>query len=156
MNGKRNAHSAVGAAERAVMGTDFAGQNSLSNLSTHLEARPELFISSLLLHGEENAIPTAHLVQLAGVKSARELQNKIASERGKGALILSSCRNGGGYFLPAEGEAGREEIKAFIRTLKARALNTIRALKTAMAEIGEMMVLEDIYPHGQLDRSDLQ
>lgn len=154
MNKKKNAHPTVGAAERAAMGADFAGQNSHCNLSTHSEARPELFISSLLLHGEDHAIPTADLVRLAGVKSARELQNRIAFERDRGALILSSCRNGGGYFLPADGEAGRQEIKAFIRTLNARALNTIRAFKAAMAELGETAELENVDPQRQLNRRD--
>jgi hypothetical protein len=82
-----------------------------------------------LSQGAENALSTADLVKLTGVKSARELQAMIARERADGCLILSSNR--GGYFRPSDGEKGQLEIVAFCRTLLARALNTIKALKTA-------------------------
>ncbi len=85
----------------------------------------------MLLQGEQNAISSTELVRLTGFKSVRELQNEIARERETGALILSTCRNGGGYFLPSPGEAGRREISAFVATLRARAINTLRALKAA-------------------------
>lgn len=85
----------------------------------------------MLLQGEQNALPSGELVRLTGFKSVRELQNEIAREREAGALILSSCRGGGGYFLPAPGEAGQREISAFVATLRARALNTLRVLKAA-------------------------
>lgn len=60
-----------------------------------------------------------------------KLMTEIAREREAGALILSTCRNGGGYFLPSDGDAGKREIAAFVATLRARALNTLRALKAA-------------------------
>ena len=95
------------------------------------QLRKQGLVESLLLHGEENALPSSQLVRLTGFRSVRELQNEIASEREAGALILSTCRGGGGYFLPSDGEVGKREIAAFVATLRARALNTLRALKTA-------------------------
>ena len=48
-----------------------------------------------------------------------------------GALILSKSGSGGGYYLPDDGEAGRREIAAFVRTVNARAVNSLRTLKAA-------------------------
>lgn len=93
------------------------------------------YIEALLLRGEQNAIPSNELVRLAGVRSVRELQNQIAREREAGALILSTCRGGGGYFRPAPGEAGKQEIAAFVSTLASRAIGTLRALKSAKREL---------------------
>lgn len=88
-------------------------------------------VSDFLRHGQASAISTAELVKLTGATSARDLQMKIAAEREQGHLILSSCRKGGGYFLPAEGAEGREEISRFVATLQARAIHTLRALRDA-------------------------
>lgn len=95
-------------------------------------------VYDLIPQGEANAISTAALVRLTGMKSARELQARIANERGQGFLILSTCRNGGGYFKPSDGETGQREIAAFVNTLRARAANTFRALYAARAALAVM------------------
>lgn len=91
------------------------------------------FIASLLLPGAENAIPTRRLVELAGCISARQLQTMIAEERERGTVILS--RTGGGYYLPSEGEKGRQEMRDFVSTINARAINTLRAAASAKAAL---------------------
>lgn len=106
-------------------------KNNLSESDCNIIKEKKQMVFDLLPKGEEHAIRTSELVHLAGVRSARELQNRIATERDEGALILSSCRNGGGYYRPSDGEQGQQEIAAFIRTLRARALNTLSAIKTA-------------------------
>lgn len=88
-------------------------------------------IVDLLLAGRENAIPSKDLAKLAGLSSVRELQRLIARERATGAVILSTCESGGGYFLPA----CQDEIRAFVRTLDARAKNTNCALRSARAAL---------------------
>lgn len=130
MNTKRKARPAGSAAGQAEMGTALMGTVPCNKFTTSV-TRKQGLIESLLLQGEENAISSSDLVNLTGVKSVRELQLIIAQEREAGALILSSCRGGGGYFLPSDGEVGKREIAAFVATLRARALNTLRALKTA-------------------------
>ena len=130
MNAKRKARFAGSAAERAEVGTALTGKIPYDNFTTSV-TRKQGLIESLLLQGEENAISSGDLVNLTGVKSTRELQLIISQEREAGALILSTCRGGGGYFLPSDGEMGKREIAAFVATLRARALNTLRALKTA-------------------------
>lgn len=126
---KRAAHGA-GTPGRQETAT-FDRATAFQGKSITPSARKQGFIESLLLQGEENALPSGELVRLTGFKSVRELQNEIAREREAGALILSTCRGGGGYFLPAPGEAGQREIGAFVATLRARALNTLRVLKAA-------------------------
>ena len=91
--------------------------------------KTEFPIMSLLSVGKENAISTADLVQLTGCKSARELQERIAYERNHGAVICSG--SGRGYWKPKD----RQEIQEFVRTMDARALNTLRAAKSARAAL---------------------
>lgn len=89
------------------------------------------FVEALLPRGEKNAVRTAQLVALTGYRGARELQKQIEAERKHGALILSKGGSGGGYYLPDNGEAGRREIAAFVRTVNARAVNSLKMLKAA-------------------------
>ena len=93
-------------------------------------------IESLLLHGEENAISTQELLSLTKIQSARCLQKQIEQERARGALILSA--SDGGYFLPDDGEKGYRELSAFVRTLRSRAVNTLRTLKAANKALQRM------------------
>lgn len=88
-------------------------------------------ITDLLPEGRENAIPSKMLAELAGASSVRELQKRIARERADGAVILSTCEAGGGYFRPASSQ----EIQVFIGTLEARARNTHGALRSAKAAL---------------------
>lgn len=104
-----------------------------------------MLVIEWLLTGEENAITTADLLRLTGLRNARELRAQISKERGEGHLILSSCRGRGGYFMPSEGAEGRAEVERFCATLRARAVNTLRALQSARKALG---VLE-----GQLELS---
>lgn len=106
-------------------------------------------IFDLLPQGEQNAISSKSLAELVGVASVRELQSVIAQERDNGALILSTCRGGGGYFRPSPGDKGRAEIERYIATLRARALNTLRILRSAKAAVATAEVA------GQVDMDDL-
>lgn len=95
-------------------------------------------IITLLPRGRANAIKSADLARLAGMSNIRQLQAKIARERDAGAVILSTCRNGGGYYLPAEGEEGRSEVSEYVRTLRARALHTLQAVRSAQSILREI------------------
>ena len=96
------------------------------------------FVEAFLPQGEANAVCTAQLVALTGYRSSRELQKEIERERAAGALILSRSGDGGGYFLPDTGEAGKREIAAFVRTVNARAVNSLRTLKAARRALAEL------------------
>lgn len=86
-------------------------------------------IEKFLLEGKRNAIKSQKLADLVGCKSIRELQEVIAAERAAGAVILSTCQNGGGYFLPVPGD--KREVIEFTHTLRRRAKNTLAAIESA-------------------------
>lgn len=91
-------------------------------------------ITDYLPTGKENAIPSKALADMLGFDTVRELQKAIERERQAGAVILSTCTDGGGYFLPAN----ESEIRAFIRTLSNRAKNTHRSMESAQDALDEM------------------
>ena len=80
-----------------------------------------------LSEGKKNAIPAKDLTDLLGLGSVRELQQEISKERAAGAVILSTCQEGGGYYLPKNDQ----EVQEFIRTLESRGKNTLAALRSA-------------------------
>ncbi len=100
-------------------------KNKHNRVHTIQNGNSEYKIASLLPVGKENAISTKDLVQLTGCSSARELQQYIALERSKGAVICSSTT--GGYFLPAN----HKETAEFCKALENRAKNTFLALRSA-------------------------
>lgn len=106
-------------------------------------------IFDLLPQGEQNAISSKSLAEIVGAPSVRELQSRVAVERENGALILSTCRGGGGYFRPSPGNEGRAEIEKYIRTLRMRALNTLRVLRSAKEAVARSEIA------GQVDMGDL-
>lgn len=88
------------------------------------------YFETLLPRGAENAVSTAALLELTGIRTARRLRMAISDAREAGAVILSSSD---GYFLPADGEKGRKEAEAFIATITAKGAATIRASDSARA-----------------------
>lgn len=134
MNTKEKAHPAGSAARRADMGNAVTGNIPLQDCTTPSQpAQASVF--DRLPQGEENAIQAKELARQCGFKGARDLQHAIALERETGALILSTCRHGGGYYRPSDGEAGKREINSFVATLASRAINTLRAIKAARREL---------------------
>ena len=91
-------------------------------------------ISEYLPTGKENAIPSRALADMLGFDTVSELQKAIERERQSGAVILSTCTEGGGYFLPAN----ETEIREFIRTLSNRAKNTRRSMESALDALDGM------------------
>lgn len=84
-------------------------------------------IESLLPIGRENAVTTENLIRMSGCGSARELQQHIAYEREHGAIICSG--SGCGYWKPKD----MQEVRQFVKTMDARAINIFKATKSARA-----------------------
>jgi hypothetical protein len=122
-----SAATLTGAGNQRLVTAFETQEDNITNGSTRQPGE----IEKLLRRGESNAIKVAELGRLAGGLNNRALRRQIEQERLDGALILSTVRNGGGYFLPSEGEAGQREIAAYINTLTARAVNTFRTLRVA-------------------------
>ena len=138
MHKTEKSRPAASPAEREAESTGTNTSFPVSDNNTEkTETQAAFFIASLLPCGEENAIKTKELLRLTGFSTSRELQEQIHAERRAGALILSKCHDGGGYFMPSEGERGKTEIRAFERTLRRRAANTFAALKAAKAALKE-------------------
>lgn len=83
-------------------------------------------VQSVLQYGIENAMSADDLVELLGLGEKRNLQKQIASERAAGAVILTDFERGG-YYLSND----PDELKRFIRTLQAKAANTMKAVRSA-------------------------
>ena len=139
MREQKKTRPAGGTAEQADQEKRRESGNSQCHSSTgNTCGQDDGMIYSLLLEGAENAVTAKELAKMAGLPNVRQLQEEIARERDAGAVILSTCRNGGGYYLPAEGDTGRREIEEYIRTLKSRALNTLRAIRSARAALSDL------------------
>lgn len=91
-------------------------------------------IVEFLKKGKQNAIPSKQLAKMTGCGSVRDLRDLVAKERQRGAVILSTSRNSGGYYLPADAE----EVREFVRTLDARARHTFLALRSARKYLREL------------------
>ena len=90
-------------------------------------------IYNILSKGAENAVACIALLQRRGIETVIKLQKIIAHERAGGELILSKSR--AGYFLPADGPKGQMEIAEFIGILRSRAINALKALRSAKAAL---------------------
>lgn len=90
-------------------------------------------VAAILPHGAENAVSSKELMRALGLESIRSLRSHIVAERAAGALILSSTS--GGYFLPSEGEKGREEIRHFVNVVQSKAISLLCAARPARAAL---------------------
>ena len=91
-------------------------------------------VVEFLKRGKQKAIPSKQLAKMVGCKNVRDLRALISKERQQGAVILSTSRNGGGYYLPSDAD----EVREFIRTLDARARHTFLALRSARKYLKEL------------------
>ena len=109
----------------------------------HIMAGPDVQgIADILPHGAENAIISAEVMRLCGIAGIRQLRAAIAEERAAGALILSNTT--GGYYLPAEGNQGREEMQHFVNTVRSKALALLSAARPIRAALRVMDGQESI------------
>lgn len=90
-------------------------------------SQEECLLEKYLRQGADQAIKADVLADLIGVNK-RQIGIIVSKARENDAIILSS---GDGYFLPSEGEKGREEAKHFINSVSKRAANTFAALQSA-------------------------
>lgn len=108
---------------------------------TTASAKAQVVVPSLR-KGTEDAVSTNELLDHTGCSCVRNLRALVAEERAKGAIILTTST--GGYFLPADGEQGREEMARFVSMMCAKALNTLKAAKPAQAALRVLNGQEEI------------
>ena len=97
--------------------------------------RQEGKIFSLLLAGEQNAIPASDLTTLAGYKNQRSMRLAIDHEPEIGLPVLASEN---GYFRPSPGPAGIAEVKRFLRRQDARAASNRRTTHLIRVQLREI------------------
>lgn len=134
MSEKENAPVRVRARTRAGQ-EKRQGEAALSYAdctTTAASSQPGGQISTLLMEGEQNALPAADLARLAGFKNDRPLRAAIDRERARGALILASDN---GYFRPACGDRGITELRRFIRRMDARCTANRLSTRSARAAL---------------------
>ena len=126
MSNKKSTRPSAATPERAMTNKGDKTTSPICNFNTDFHRIQS--IEAILRRGEEGKLRTSFLTAITGM-SKRQLQAEITKEREAGVPILSTCRGEGGYFLPAEGEQGQKEIEACLRTLRARAIRTLKAVK---------------------------
>ena len=84
--------------------------------------------ATILHKGAENGQTTDELRRMLGVSETRVIRHLIAQERAAGAVILSGIT---GYYLPDDGEKGRQEAAAFVASITAKGISTLRAADSA-------------------------
>lgn len=75
--------------------------------------------------GAENAIPMSELANIIGV-SARTLRQQITDERRSGVPILSHTGITHGYYLPADGDKGIEEMADYSKRQRMRGASAFK------------------------------
>lgn len=123
MSKKENAPSIAGTTEEAVeeIFSFLADTSSVCNSTT--AGGNNAILSGILGYGEENAVKGEDICSVFGI-DRRKMYALIRSERKHGVLILASNE---GYFLPdnTDPDKARREIKSFLRTFTARAIDTL-------------------------------
>lgn len=97
-----------------------------------------------LPQGKENAISSTELCAILGFENTRALQLDIARARENGQVILSATT--GGYYLPKD----NAEIEEFIAILRARAINTFKALKSARKRLEKLAGQETLFEESEV------
>lgn len=96
-------------------------------------------VRDALFYGRGNAIPSKALAKSLGFRSVRDLQKVVEAERAAGAVILCDSQ-GAGYYLSDD----PGELRRFIRTLNARAKNTVRAAESAQRALSNLTGQESL------------
>lgn len=71
-------------------------------------------IENYLCKGKERKRTKAELCLCMNV-TTRQLRKIIEDDRKSGLIVLSTADNGGGYFLPDDGEKGKSELAIWYR-----------------------------------------
>lgn len=83
--------------------------------------------SKILSYGKDNSISANELQMIMGFDNPRSLRSDIHKARLSGQVILSTCKESGGYYLPANDG----EVQEFIATYSSQALSLLRVLRSA-------------------------
>lgn len=89
---------------------------------------------AILPTGRENAVKARKLAAALGLRT-RDLTRLVHDARAAGAVILSAFSDNGGFFLPAPGQIGIDEISDFVASMDKRARQIFVAAKSARSAL---------------------
>lgn len=141
MSKRKNPHPAGGTAEQGKHGKSGETSSSFDFTSGGGVRQGKIF--SMLLQGEEHAIPGPELARMAGV-SPRKLRLMVDEERLKHPI----CASDNGYFLHDDGHKGILELRKFLWRQDSRCAANRRVSKSARAAL---RALEKAPLEGQCD-----
>lgn len=131
MSKNKNPHPAGGTAEQGKHGKSGETISNINFTSGGAGSQGRIF--SLLLRGEENAIPGPELARMANV-NPRTLRLMVDQER----LKYPICASDSGYFLHDDGHKGILELRKFLRRQDSRCAANRRVTKSARAALKEL------------------
>lgn len=88
-------------------------------------------VNELLKIGKSNIMTSEELINALKLSGTRELVSIVQKERQQGAVILSTCGNGGGYYLPET----EQELKEFIKSMDRRKSELDKSTASARKEL---------------------
>ena len=88
-------------------------------------------VNELLKIGKSNIMTSEELINSLKLSGTRELVSIVQKERQQGAVILSTCGNGGGYYLPET----EQELKEFIKSMDRRKSELDKSTASARKEL---------------------
>ena len=88
-------------------------------------------VNELLKIGKSNIMTSEELINTLKLSGTRELVSIVQKERQQGAVILSTCGNGGGYYLPET----EQELKEFIKSMDRRKSELDKSTASARKEL---------------------
>lgn len=100
------------------------------NTNTALSDNEELILVQIK-QGAQNAIIGRELARLTSLPP-RKVRRLIQGMRDASIPILSDMEQGGGYYLPADGEEGERELERFIRQQRAQAFRRLKTVSVIM------------------------
>lgn len=96
-------------------------------------------IKELLGVGKANIKTTHELMVALKIDNPRVIKQLVNQERKDGAVILSSCGNTGGYYLPSTDDKSKEqELKEFINTMNRRKKELTKTTASAVEELKKL------------------
>jgi len=136
MNSKRKENRLNAGTSKAVRGTNQSRKTDFhSGINSNIccgksQFQVEKALQDLGAYGSLNAVKPYNLVSATALPCDRALRKVLSFERENGALILSTAKDGGGYYLPSlDEDEALQELYEYYCINYARAMHTLRILR---------------------------
>ncbi len=129
MNGEKKTAPGVASTESGKAEREALRGATFSKLYFSMRKGP---VSSILLMGQQNALPGREIRRILGLKNVRDVSAQVEAERRKGVPICASCDSKNpGYYLPGTPEELAGYNASLCRRIKAVSV-TLEALEAVL------------------------